>query len=39
MTMRACAGIILSSLLCNAAFAQSTDTAPTFEVADHSSLP
>jgi uncharacterized protein (TIGR03435 family) len=34
MTMRAIAGIILSSLLCNAAFAQSTDTAPTFEVAD-----
>jgi len=34
MTMRALAGIILSSLLCNAAFAQSTDTTPTFEVAD-----
>jgi len=34
MTMRAFAGIILSSLLCAAAFAQSTDTAPTFEVAD-----
>src|ERR1700722_11213105 len=40
MTMRAFAGIILSSLLCNAAFAQSTDTAPTFEVADvHTSPP
>lgn len=34
MTMRAFAGMILSSLLCTAAFAQSTDTAPTFEVAD-----
>jgi uncharacterized protein (TIGR03435 family) len=34
MTMRAFAGIILSSLLCNTLFAQSTDTAPTFEVAD-----
>src|ERR1700733_9303755 len=35
MTMRAFAGILLTSLLCNAAFAQSTDTAPaTFEVAD-----
>jgi uncharacterized protein (TIGR03435 family) len=32
--MRAFAGIILSSLLCNVAYAQSTDTAPTFEVAD-----
>jgi uncharacterized protein (TIGR03435 family) len=34
MTMRALAGIILSSLLSNGAFAQSTDTAPMFEVAD-----
>ena len=34
MTMRAFAGMILSSLLCNAAFAQSTDAPPTFEVAD-----
>jgi hypothetical protein len=34
MTMRAFAGIILSSFLCSAAFAQSSDTAPTFEVAD-----
>jgi uncharacterized protein (TIGR03435 family) len=32
--MRVFAGMILSSLLCNAAFAQSTDTVPTFEVAD-----
>jgi uncharacterized protein (TIGR03435 family) len=34
MTMRAFAGMILSSLLCNAAFAQSTDAPHTFEVAD-----
>jgi len=35
MTMRAFAGIILSSLLCNAVFAQSAAAPPpTFEVAD-----
>ena len=34
MTMRAFTGIILSSLLCTAAFAQSTDAAPTFEIGD-----
>jgi uncharacterized protein (TIGR03435 family) len=34
MTMRALAGIILSSLACTAVFAQSTDAAPTFEIAD-----
>jgi uncharacterized protein (TIGR03435 family) len=34
MTIRVFAGLILSSLLCNAAFAQPTDRAPTFEVAD-----
>jgi uncharacterized protein (TIGR03435 family) len=34
MTMRAFAGIFLSSLLCNVVCAQSTDTPPTFEVAD-----